>query len=138
MPMRFVSPAALLISILLFTGSVTVANAQVSQELLSGEAGAEMVDQSEAFLETSGLQPVQLSIVVAQIIQVVLGLLGVIFIVLIIYAGFNWMTSAGNEDRIGKSKKTIAAAVIGLVIVLAAYLITAFVLSQLFEATQTY
>ncbi|OGY51858.1 MAG: hypothetical protein A3J59_04860 [Candidatus Buchananbacteria bacterium RIFCSPHIGHO2_02_FULL_56_16] len=136
--MRFVSPAALLISILLFTGSVTVANAQVSQELLSGEAGAEMVDQSEAFLETSGLQPVQLSIVVAQIIQVVLGLLGVIFIVLIIYAGFNWMTSAGNEDRIGKSKKTIAAAVIGLVIVLAAYLITAFVLSQLFEATQTY
>ncbi|OGY54648.1 MAG: hypothetical protein A2951_01285 [Candidatus Buchananbacteria bacterium RIFCSPLOWO2_01_FULL_56_15] len=106
--------------------------------MLSGEAGAEMVDQSEAFLETSGLQPVQLSIVVAQIIQVVLGLLGVIFIVLIIYAGFNWMTSAGNEDRIGKSKKTIAAAVIGLVIVLAAYLITAFVLSQLFEATQTY
>src|SRR3989338_3752605 len=138
MPMRFVSPAALLISILLFTGSVTVANDQVSQELLSGEAGAEMVDQSEAFLETSALQPVQLSIVVAQIIQVVLGLLGVIFIVLIIYAGFNWMTSAGNEDRIGKSKKTIAAAVIGLVIVLAAYLITAFVLSQLFEATQTY
>ena len=136
--MRFVSPAALLISILLFTGSVTVANAQVSQELLSGEAGAEMVDQSEAFLETSGLQPVQLSIVVAQIIQVVLGLLGVIFIVLIIYAGFNWMTSAGNEDRIGKSKKTIAAAVIGLVIVLSAYLITAFVLSQLFEATQAY
>lgn len=138
MRLRFISPVPLAVSLLLFVSGMTVANAQVSQELLSGEAGAEMIDQSEAFLETSGLEPVQLSIVVAQIIQVVLGLLGVIFIVLIIYAGFSWLTSAGNEERISKAKKTIVAAVIGLTIVLSAYLITAFILSQLFEATQAY
>ena len=72
---------------------------------------------------------------VAQIIQVVLSILGVVLIVLIIYAGFLWMTAAGNEDKISKAKKTIVAAVIGLAIVLSAYLITAFVISQLIEAT---
>jgi len=118
--------------------TATAALAQTGPQLLDGDAAFDQLDQSEAFLNTSGLQPVHPAILIAQFIQVALGLLGVIFIVLIIYAGFNWMTSAGNEDRISKSKKTIVAAVIGLVIVLSAYLITAFVLSQLFRATQAY
>jgi tetrahydromethanopterin S-methyltransferase subunit G len=73
--------------------------------------------------------------VIGLIIQVVIGFLGVIFLVLTIYAGVTWMTAAGDAKKVDKAKGTLTTAVIGLVIVLAAYSITSFVLDQLIYAT---
>jgi hypothetical protein len=71
----------------------------------------------------------------AGIIQIVisafLGLLGIIFLVLIIYSGFNWMTAGGDEEKVTKAKQTLTQAVIGLIIIIAAYSITYFVFSIL-------
>lgn len=66
-----------------------------------------------------------------QIIGLVLSLIGVVFFVLIIYAGINWMLSGGNEQKITKSKDLILNATIGLIIVFAAYAITSFLGNQL-------
>lgn len=63
---------------------------------------------------------------VANIIKIVLGLVGTIFLSLTIYAGFLWMTAAGNDDQISKAKSFIFQATIGLAIVLSAYAITVF------------
>ena len=73
--------------------------------------------------------------VVANVIQVVLGFLGTIAVVLIIVAGFQWMTAAGSEDKIAKAKKIMTAAVIGLVIVLMAYALSTFVINAIIGAT---
>jgi len=73
--------------------------------------------------------------IVAQIIVGVLGLLGTIFVVLIIYAGFRYMTSMGNEEQAGDARAQIVSAIIGLGIILAAYAITSFVSSCLIGAT---
>jgi len=59
-----------------------------------------------------------------KIIIVLLGFLGLIFFCLIIYAGFNWMTSAGSEEKIKESKKLITNAAIGLIIVMISWAIT--------------
>ena len=72
---------------------------------------------------------------IAKVIKIVLGFLGVIFIILILYAGFTWMTAAGNEEKVKKAKDIMVAAVIGVTIVLMAYAITYFVIDQLLEAT---
>jgi len=69
--------------------------------------------------------------VVGTIIKAFLGLLGIIFIILMLIAGFNWMTAGGEEEKITKAKDTIRAAMIGLVIVVAAYAITYFVFANL-------
>lgn len=69
-----------------------------------------------------------LQIFIARIIQQLLTFLGIIFFILVLYAGFLWLTSAGNEEAIGKSKKVLSAAGIGLGIVVLAYAITVFVL----------
>ena len=68
---------------------------------------------------------------VAQILQVVLSFLAIIFLVLMVFAGFKWMTAGGNEEQVKKSTATIKAAVIGLIIVVAAYTITYFIFGQL-------
>ncbi len=67
---------------------------------------------------------------VGDIIGMVLSFVGVIFLILIIYGGISWMFSTGNEQKVDKAKKIIINAVIGLVIVFAAYFITDFIGSQ--------
>lgn len=62
--------------------------------------------------------------VIGIIISAVLALLGVIFLILIIYSGYIWMTARGNEQLVEKAKNNLRDAVIGLIIVLGAYVIT--------------
>jgi hypothetical protein len=64
-----------------------------------------------------------------------LGFLGIIAVILILYGGFKWMTAAGDEGNIDTAKKIIAAGVIGLVIILAAFGISQMVMSELYSAT---
>jgi hypothetical protein len=64
---------------------------------------------------------------IAKTIKVVLGTLVIIFMSLIIFAGFKWLTSGGNEQTIADAKKMISAALIGVVIIFFAYAITVFV-----------
>lgn len=85
----------------------------------------------------TGQEPTSLSKFIGNIIRAVLGFLGVIFFVLIIFGGFSWMTAAGNEEQVGKAKKIITNATIGLVIVVLAYALTSFVLDRLITASQT-
>lgn len=63
------------------------------------------------------------------IVMMVLSLLGVIFMVLIIFGGILWMTAGGNEQRVDKAKTTITRAIIGLAVVLLAYAISVFIVS---------
>jgi len=65
------------------------------------------------------------------IIQVVLSFLGVIFLALMIYGGYIWMLARGNEQDVEKAKEIIRAAIIGLIIVVAAYAISFFIVSKL-------
>jgi len=72
---------------------------------------------------------------VMSIVRLLLGFLGIIAIVIILYGGFTWMTAAGNEEKVGKAKQIITAGIIGLVIIFIAYALAAFVINQLIEAT---
>lgn len=69
--------------------------------------------------------------VIGMIINAGLSLLGVIFVVLIIYAGFNWMTASGDESKIDTAKKTLSRAIIGLIITAGSYAIWNFVFVKL-------
>ncbi len=65
------------------------------------------------------------------IIGTALSFISVVFFMLMIYGGFLWMTARGNSDQEGKARDTIFGAVIGIIIVLAAYAITSFVFDNL-------
>jgi len=65
------------------------------------------------------------------IIDALLAFLGLIAVVIILIGGFQWMTAAGNEDKVKTAKRTLSAGIIGLVIVLAAWGIARFVIDLL-------
>ena len=71
---------------------------------------------------------INMATIVGQIIQIFLSLLGAIFIGLMIYGGYTWMMARGNDEDIKKARDLIMSAVIGLVIVIASYAISYFVL----------
>ncbi len=83
----------------------------------------------------TGLGGGDIRVIIARIIQAALGLMGIVVVVLIIYGGFLWMTAGGDEEKIGKAKKTIINAVIGLAIILSSYAITQFIVTRLIGAT---
>ncbi len=76
-----------------------------------------------------------LSQTVGRLIKIVIGLVGTIFLALTVYAGFLWMTAAGEESKVEKAMGILKTSIIGLIIILAAYSITYFVMNSLVQAT---
>jgi hypothetical protein len=70
-------------------------------------------------------------VAVGKIIGAGLTFIGVIFLVLMVYGGFLWMTAQGNETQVEKAKNLITAAIIGLIIVFSAYAISVFVITKM-------
>lgn len=74
---------------------------------------------------------------IAKIINAALSMIGVIFLVLMIYGGYIWMAARGDEAEAKKAKGIITMAIIGLVVVVAAYAISAFVVGRLIAGATT-
>ncbi len=86
--------------------------------------------------EQTGLTDRDPRAIVGSIIKVVLGLLGAVAISIVLYGGFLYMTAGGDETKVGKAKKVLINATIGVVIILASYSIVSFVISALNKASQ--
>lgn len=63
------------------------------------------------------------------IVRFFMTFLGIIAVVIILLGGFKWMTAAGNEDKVAEAKKLLVAGIIGLAIIISAYVIVNFVLT---------
>jgi len=103
-------------SFLMFSYNFVLANSVT--ELLDQAGEAAQYDTAQTSLPT----------LVGKIIKAFLSLLGVFFIGLTIYGGFLWMNARGDAEQAKKAQDILKDAVIGLVIVIAAYAVTYFVL----------
>jgi hypothetical protein len=74
-------------------------------------------------------------VIAGSVINILMGFLGIVAVIIILMGGFKWMTAAGGEDKIDEAKKLLAAGVIGLVIILSAWGLATFVLTQILGAT---
>src|SRR3989344_249019 len=79
----------------------------------------------------AGLSSQDLKVTVENIVRIVFGFLGILAVLLILYGGFVWFTSAGNEAKISQAKRIITSAVVGLVLILMSYAIAGFVVNSL-------
>lgn len=102
-----------------FVLSVSAGIARADQSLLDSQTG--LSDISQVYGTNT---PTDIRSTIAMLIDIVLGFLGTIFIVLTIFAGFKYMTSGGNEEKAQEAMALLRNAVIGLIIVLAAWAVT--------------
>lgn len=78
----------------------------------------------------AGYQQSDIYTFIGQGINLFLGLLAIVFLGIMLYAGFRWMTARGKEEYAGKAKNALEAGIIGLIIVVSAYAISNFVISR--------
>lgn len=83
----------------------------------------------------SGLGNANPQEVAANIISWVLSFLAVLALVLVVYGGFIWMFSRGNEEEVKKAKDILSGALFGLIIILASYGLTAYIFENVVNVT---
>lgn len=118
-----------LLSFVLFFSLMANVNAQTVDNTLKGlndtasEVGA--FQQQAAQDQTASKLFIQNS--AGRLIGAVLSFVGVLFLIMMIYAGIMWMTAQGNDQQVTKAKDLLINSIIGIVIIFAAYAITAFI-----------
>jgi hypothetical protein len=85
---------------------------------------AAQVDYGLNYAQNIGLQNANPKNVIVNVIQVALGFLGLVAVIIIIIGGVLWMTAGGNDDKVAQGRKYIVNGAIGIVIILAAFAIT--------------
>lgn len=94
-------------------------------KLADQEIAEDAFQKSAGFAESTG--KTMLPTAVALVINVFIGLLGTLFIILIVVSGYNWFSAQGDTKKIDTAKARMINAVIGLIIIVSAYAITVFV-----------
>ena len=82
----------------------------------------------------TGLGTVGLKEIIMRVVQILLGFLGIVAVIIILYGGYIYMTSEGEQDKIAKAKGILINAVIGLIIILSAFSIVTYVINKFNEA----
>lgn len=100
-------------------GSLFTGQGSAVERLKTASTGAGLGDPGQ----------VNPSSIVQRIVNAVIGILGVVAVLLIVYAGGTWLTAAGNEQKVEQAKKIIKSTVVGMIIVGLAYAITLFIIS---------
>lgn len=75
--------------------------------------------------------------VVGSIVKQLMGLLGVLFAIYLIYGGVEWLIAGGNAQRLEKAKNIIINGIIGLIVTLSAYAISYFIVDVVLSSTGT-
>lgn len=83
---------------------------------------------------TTGLSATDPRIIIGNIINVALGFVGIVLVIMVLYAGFIWMTAGGDGKRVEKARRILTNAIIGIVIVLLSLAITTFVMNAIIGA----
>ncbi len=119
--------ASLLVGLTLVAGGFSLFSPSVHAQV---DTGLGAVGQT---VKLSSADP---RVIATNIINIALGLVGIILVSLLVYAGFVWMTAGGDEEKVSRAKRIITSAIIGLIIVLSSWAIARFVIERLLQATQ--
>lgn len=83
---------------------------------------------TEAGLVLKGSAAQSLPFQIGLLVRGIMGVLGVIFLILVVYAGYKWLLAAGDPNQVKEAHKLLLNSVIGLILTTAAFIITNFVI----------
>lgn len=72
---------------------------------------------------TNPIGSTEVSSIVAKVISTLLGIIGGLTLLMFVWGGFQWLTSAGSPEKVKNGMQTMVWAVIGVMLVLASYLL---------------
>lgn len=127
--------SVLFFSILLFIG-IFFSFSQVSLAVGADAENSMLLNGFQRAGNVGGLIPqneenFKLTNLIGNIVEIGLTVLGLVFLLFVVYGGVSWMTAMGNETNTKKAQAMIVNAAIGLAVTLLAYQATQFVIKQI-------
>ena len=134
---KFISILFIIIFVFGFSFLYNLQNIQAAEEEVTNTTASNLTG-AKTIMETAGKNigyktDSNETTFIGNMIKTALSLIGIFFLILVISGGYQWMSAGGNEEIIGKAKKRIINATIGLIIVLMAYAISYFIIDILVE-----
>ena len=128
---RLIIPVLILIGLTVPLAAPAIVSADI-QSSLCGAAQTQKVDfdTSKVNCTTTGGSESRFNKILEDIINIFSIIVGIIAVIMIIFGGFKYITSAGNQENIKSAKQTLIYAILGLVIVALAQVIVRFVLNE--------
>jgi len=112
---------------------IAAATVSVASVLPAGSAMASVPNPCD--LDPTKCPNKPLELIIMEIISWVVGILGLVAVVVIIYGGVRYMTSTGDSGKVKDAKNTILYGIIGLAIAVLAFAIVSFVIGGINAAT---
>lgn len=125
---RFIALSIIIISFLFIAPNLILAEGE--GETPPATTKSQILNNTKAVSNSAGYANADKSTLittVANTVKILLSFLGIIFLILIIISGFQWMTAGGNEDAIKKARSRIKNAIIGFAIIVSSYFIVFFI-----------
>lgn len=123
-----------LLIICLFVGLASTISAEElptnPDTLGTGGRGLDVTAKEAKILKVDAGSRPDIPTVIGTVIGAVLSLLGSLFLFLIVYGGFMWMTAGGNESQVTKAKTILTSSVIGLTIIVFSYALVSIIFSS--------
>ncbi len=123
----------LLVIFFLFLSSKPIFATEATGQGSSGSSGGVTLTDPLGF---NG-NPQAPQLLIKNIIQGALGIVGSLALIMFIYGGFTWMFAAGNSDAVVKGRNILIWAAIGLVIIFSSYALVNFVFTKLLSNSPT-
>ena len=116
----------LILFILLFT-------VFLSFDIVLAAEGDQVGDPPVVLKNPLGNEPADtdVNLLIANIIKVVLGVVGSVALLMFVYGGFIWMIASGNNERVEKGKNILIWATIGLIVIFASYAMVEFIIKAI-------
>lgn len=111
--------------------AVSAQSPNIQGNLCQGAQTLQINPDGTATCQDPSASTSNLNTLIRRIINILSVIIGVIAVIMIIYAGFRYITSGGKQESVSAAKNTILYAVIGLVIVALAQVLVRFTLSKL-------
>jgi uncharacterized membrane protein YkvI len=111
----------------LSAANAALENAQKGMYKTASPQGAGLTNKALADIDSKK----EVRTITTNAVGYILSFIGIILLINLIFAGYQWMNSGGNEETITKSKEKIKSSLIGLIIIVAAYIITDLIFSSL-------
>ena|SRR3989344_4038400 len=111
------------ISALVLTFALALAPVALAQFTVPNSTGTGLPNNSSA------------SSIILQIINIALGVAGLVAVLFLLVGGFRYITSAGNEETAEQAKKIITNAIIGIVIIILSFVIVRVISNALVSNT---
>ncbi len=104
-------------------------------QLAHAQLGTNILNEVNSIGSIAGFKPqnaqLGLPYQIGVLIRGIMGLLGVIFLILVVYAGYKWMLAHGEPGEVKTAQQLLLHSIIGLVITVSAYAISTFVINAI-------